>query len=791
MLKPIFDNIPDELKLYPQWVNWRSVHRKEGGKATKPPYMPSCRLAETNDQATWSPFSAVADAAPRFDGVGYVLSKDDPYVGLDFDDCRCPAFDLVLPDVVNHINKLNSYTEGSPSGKGIRVFLKGTLPVDGKKKGNFEAYQARHYLTMTGHVLDGFPRTIEPRQIEVDEFYKAIFGAPEKPPDPEQPRQEQPSIDWKDRIEKAFQSVNGSKIKTLWNGDSSAYNSPSEADMALCAHLAFWLDRDPVAIDGIFRQSGLYRDKWDEKHGGYTYGEGTIQKAISGCQSFYSDQAQEESPQAVVSVTIPDPIPFDDYSNLPEFPIDALPDNVGKEMIIEVSKVNQIDPAFTAACYLAALSTCAQCKFIVDLISHTEHLNLYLAGVLPSGERKSPTIGVMTEPLYQYEKNQQAKSMPEILKLQNQRKILEGRICKVQKEAIKATETSEIDRHLKEADSLSEELVELNEIKLPRYIADDITTEKLGVLMADNEEKMSIISAEGGIFDILAGRYTGDGVGNIDLYLKAYSHDAFSDDRIGRASVSMRSPSLTLCLSAQPAVIEAIGKHKRFRGKGLLARFLYVFGKPRAGYRDRQKSAIPVLKRQYYNSFIDELMATPFGEELAIRFTQEGAGIWDEFYNDIEEQLRPGGQLYYLKDWGSKLPGNVARIAGLLHFAHYKGDSANHLISADFAEASCAIGAYFIDHAIAVFGLMNEREDVKAAKTILDYVTREKPKTFKARELFNHTNLKSMEEIEPGLKLLCERIYIRPMDKGSNGLRRGRPEAEVYEVNPKYYNFIS
>lgn len=75
------------------------------------------------------------EAARRFDGAGFVLTQEDPFVGLDFDNCRCPAFDsldpeisgglnMVLPVVADHIGKLNGYTEKSQSAKGIRVFLK-------------------------------------------------------------------------------------------------------------------------------------------------------------------------------------------------------------------------------------------------------------------------------------------------------------------------------------------------------------------------------------------------------------------------------------------------------------------------------------------------------------------------------------------------------------------------------------------------------------------------------------------------------------------------------------------
>jgi putative DNA primase/helicase len=135
MLKPIFENIPSELTQRRQWVNWKLTPRKEGQKLTKPPLMPSGAPARTDDPATWSHFlttqAAYKAAANQFDGVGFLLTKNDPYVGVDFDNCRCPAFDgidekisgalnMVFPEVAERIKKFNSYTEVLKKGKYLK-----------------------------------------------------------------------------------------------------------------------------------------------------------------------------------------------------------------------------------------------------------------------------------------------------------------------------------------------------------------------------------------------------------------------------------------------------------------------------------------------------------------------------------------------------------------------------------------------------------------------------------------------------------------------------------------------
>ncbi|HOG07436.1 MAG TPA: hypothetical protein PK983_05025 [Syntrophales bacterium] len=326
MLRPIYENIPDDLKAIPRHVNWRSVRRGDGGKPTKPPYQPDGNLAKINDPQTWSTFDAVKAAADRFDGIGFVLSNDDDIVGLDFDKCRCPAFDgvtdwanslaVVSAEVANHLQKLNTYTEVSPTGRGIHVFVKGHLPVDGKKKEDYEAYQSGRYLTLTGHVLEGFPRNVEARQAELSDFFQLVFCALENPPEPEKkPRYDAPTGDYEVILEKAFNSTSGDKINRLFHGDISDYPSQSEADLALCNHLAFWLGGNASSIDAAFRKSGLFREKWDEKHFSdkRTYGEATIKIALDGCRSFYGDRFHEghgggmdqASPRSVVW---PDPL---------------------------------------------------------------------------------------------------------------------------------------------------------------------------------------------------------------------------------------------------------------------------------------------------------------------------------------------------------------------------------------------------------------------------------------------------------------------------------------------------
>jgi hypothetical protein len=200
------------------------------------------------------------------------------------DNCRNPEDGIIESDIYDLIRYFNSYTEISPSGSGIRIFVKATLPPYGRKKGNFEVYKSGRYLTLTGHHIDPAPMSIKKRWVKNAEYHSKIFGQNDK-----SSAQKLPPTDHREILKKAFGSKNGHEIRRLYSGDTAGYASPSEADLALCSHLAFWFNKDMERIDHVFRSSVLYRKKWDEKRGDKTYGEKTMQLACDSCTKTFQE----------------------------------------------------------------------------------------------------------------------------------------------------------------------------------------------------------------------------------------------------------------------------------------------------------------------------------------------------------------------------------------------------------------------------------------------------------------------------------------------------------------------
>jgi primase-polymerase (primpol)-like protein len=162
--EPLWDNFPEPLTAPPQWVCWCYILTRDWATSRKPwtkvPLQPNGTAAKSDDPSTWAPFDhaqcAYYSSRPGgvpFDGVGFVLTANDPFVGFDFD---AVLRDGRLTDerVVRWVKLLDSYCEVSPSGSGLRVIARGKLPGQDRKIGPYEVYESRRFLTITGHLFE-------------------------------------------------------------------------------------------------------------------------------------------------------------------------------------------------------------------------------------------------------------------------------------------------------------------------------------------------------------------------------------------------------------------------------------------------------------------------------------------------------------------------------------------------------------------------------------------------------------------------------------------------------------
>ncbi len=278
---PRFENIPTDLRRLDQWIIWRFEWREnEWAKVPIEPH--TGRWASSTNSKTWGSFDAAREqfeiGKDVYDGIGFVFSENDSFTGVDFDNCM--EGDRVSDFAREWVKRFDSYCEKSVSGTGLHVICKGVVGK-GMKAGDFEIYSTARYFTFSGNV--GKRKMIEDRQNVVDDFKNFL-----RPKESRtggrvafQPPAGCPSIH--ERLEKAFHSQNGHKIRALHDGSVNGYRSNSEADLAYLSLAAFYSSNDPSVLDEMYRSSKLMRAKWERED----YRSETISKALSGCSEFY------------------------------------------------------------------------------------------------------------------------------------------------------------------------------------------------------------------------------------------------------------------------------------------------------------------------------------------------------------------------------------------------------------------------------------------------------------------------------------------------------------------------
>lgn len=285
-IERLYQNVPRELREKPQWVGWQYEQAPGRSKPSKVPYRSDGRgKASPTDPGTWSGFEAAIERYRDggWDGIGFVLAPGAGLVCVDLDACVDPATGAIEPWAQDVINLLTSYTERSPSGTGVHIFVHGDLPGTGRRSGGIEMYDGGRFMTMTGDRLGSY-HGIEERPGELARLHAQAFPS-EQPPIASKPADPLTMGDG-ELLRRAFDAGNGDKVRRLYEGDTSGYPSPSEADLALLSLLAFWT-QDRTQLDRLFRISGLMRSKWDRAD----YRDHTIEHALSNRTATYSPGA--------------------------------------------------------------------------------------------------------------------------------------------------------------------------------------------------------------------------------------------------------------------------------------------------------------------------------------------------------------------------------------------------------------------------------------------------------------------------------------------------------------------
>lgn len=307
VLETQYAGIPKEIKELKRWVCYNKSDKIPMNALTG-------QKAASNNYLTWTTFELAIKGCVKynFDGIGFMLGQGIFGVDLDNHKKDDGNFEMSQEEFSNLSNEfitgLNSYSEKSQSGNGIHIICRGKLPEGARRKGNIEMYDSGRYFAMTGNIVKDMP--IENREEEIKTLWEKYLKTEIKKPERVGiVKHDNGSITFGNYIpnesyafsmglslsdEEVISRIKGSKsgadfTRLYVNGDLSMNDDDhSSADLSLCTILAFWCGKDASQMDRIFRSSALMREKWDRKLGNSTYGNVTIDKAISNTIDVYT-----------------------------------------------------------------------------------------------------------------------------------------------------------------------------------------------------------------------------------------------------------------------------------------------------------------------------------------------------------------------------------------------------------------------------------------------------------------------------------------------------------------------
>src|SRR5215212_11819674 len=205
-----------------QWLCWRTEERD--GKPTKVPYDPSTgEKAGSTNPKTWTSYEKALSVCKDhgYEGIGFVFTPKDDLCGVDLDKCLDPETGEIEGWAREVIEELDSFTEISPSGKGVHVLVRATLPEGRNRRGRFEAYDRGRYFTVTGKHLPVSPQTIERRQEELLAVLRCVFGEESTNGHTKHVAVHEPvanGLSDDEVIQKALAASNRERFSRLWNG---------------------------------------------------------------------------------------------------------------------------------------------------------------------------------------------------------------------------------------------------------------------------------------------------------------------------------------------------------------------------------------------------------------------------------------------------------------------------------------------------------------------------------------------------------------------------------------------
>ncbi len=467
-----------------------------------------------------------------------------------------------------------------------------------------------------------------------------------------------------------------------------------------------------------------------------------------------------------------------------EAPIDVLPVDMKELVQLSAMKLGVAAPAVMHTLLGAIFIAARGCYEVHINKRYKEIVTEYMLGVLPSGGRKSALVGMFRnvfdqeqrERKIEYNQKQRIAEQNSFVEKKVKAKVLNGKIKVLINEDMTPDEISEVSTLI--ADDLACEIKDesLESWNVYRLLVDSPTLKKIALIMAEQNEALSIFEAEPGILKYRIR----DGQDNI--LLKGYSAEPFGDEvTMAKTSVIMDAPVLAINIFAQNGVAEEFFGRKKLHEDGLLPRFLTLSCPVKSLSRSSVDEARFERLLDNYEGVVLRLLQVEFQQQVygygkvrySLRLSSEADFLRWQFVDEVNLALE-SGVFSGFEAFGNKLAGHAVRIAGALHLWKHK-EPTEVEISKRTMGAAIELARFYKAHAAYMF-CSDLSKGHKYAKAALKWIDRLQKYRFTENEIRRGTG-ERIDDIRSGLAFLERHNYLR---------RHTRRKTTHCIVHPKY-----
>ena len=475
-------------------------------------------------------------------------------------------------------------------------------------------------------------------------------------------------------------------------------------------------------------------------------------------------------------------------STLPRI-ADRLANSKLKETAMYLSISLQISLDMALMYIISAASAAINGKFEFRITEDWDERSCYDYIIFnESGERKSNAVKFGKSPHEEWLSRQKREQESFNRKIKRHNKRTRAKIRTLEKKAEEAgdIESSVIDKKISELEG------SIKPLKTSRLFFGNVTPSALIGILDQCKGRISHFEPEGGLINIMCRKDF-----NIDIFCNSYDGEDIYLDRVNSKSVYIKSPSISLSISAQQHLATKFLQNQNLNNSGLLGRFWFVICQPLAGYRQTNNPSMPKEIRQWWSSKIMSLLDIEdeydeFGEvkPWKIELAYEAGIRFKEFCDYAESALRPGGALSFSKSWGSKLAGKIIRLAGLLHCIKHD-DPRSCPIDEETLQQAISMGEVLTLHAQRAYYFAANGEKIDAGQKVLDWTTgmalRQMNFCFTVQDAYDNVDGFTRKQIKSAVNYLYEQgMLLKSLNavaQYASQTRVGRKKGPFYILN--------